>query len=189
VKSGANWFVGATATQAERALIIGSGIVGAVLVWLAFVRPESGAWSWWQQAIAVLVAADLIGGAVSNAANSTKAQYQEPLPPDASAMTRIALSPVTFAALHIYPFLVPLLYPAGSWVWAAAWYLGMLASVVVLDRLVPLYLQRPWAMAFFALAVIAALAWPAPAGWQWLPYLYVAKISLGHAVRERPFRP
>lgn len=189
MSSRANWFVGATATRAESALIVGSGIVGAVLVWLAFVRPESGEWSWWQQAIAVLVAADLVGGAVSNAANSTKAQYQERRSAEAGTLTRLALSPVAFAALHVYPFLVPLLYPGGSWIWAACWYLGMLASVVVLDRLVPLYLQRPWAMAFFALAVMAALAWPAPAGWQWLPYLYVAKLVLGHAVHERPFRP
>ena len=189
MRKGANWLIGATATRAERALIIGSGSVGAALVWLALIRPESGGWSWWQQAVAVLVAADLIGGAVSNAANSTKAQYQEPSPAEANTLTRLAFSTVVFAALHVYPFLVPLLYPGGSWIWAACWYFGMLASVIVLDRGVPLYLQRPWAMAFFGLAVMAALVWPGPPGWQWLPYLYVAKLVLGHAVHEQAFRP
>jgi len=39
------------------------------------------------------------------------------------------------------------------------------------------------------IGIVAAVVIVASPGWQWLPYVYLAKLVLGHAVPERPIRP
>jgi hypothetical protein len=185
----ADWLIGAGATRAERTLMYGAASAGAALVWLLSQRPALTGWDAWQSVLGLVIAADLFGGAMANMASSTKRQYQAPLSEGASALARLVHSPVSFAALHVYPFIVVALYPGGTWRWAIGWYAGMLVSVIVVTRVVPTYLERPAAMTVFVLAVPVAIAFPGPPGWQWLPYVFLAKLLVGHAVHEEAYRP
>jgi len=146
-------------------------------------------WNWWQYLLAMVVAADLFGVAVANATNSAKRQYFGPLSPDAGPVGRLAHRPLLFAAIHIYPFLVVALFPGGTWIWAVVVYSGMVASVTILDRWCPIYLQRPVAMLIVIAAVVGNTLVTAPEGWAWFIPVFMAKLVLGHAVREEPYRP
>lgn len=183
----ANWLTGAGATRAELALVYASAAAGAALVWWFFQRGEP--WAVWQVVLALVITADLFGGAVANALSSTKRQYQAPLPADAKPWVHLVRNPVWFTALHIYPLLAVALYPGGSWWWGIGWYAATLAAVILVARIVPGYLQRPTAMAIFVLAVPIALEFPGPPGWSWLPPILLAKLLLAHAVHEEAYRP
>lgn len=185
----ADWLMGAGATRPERAAIWAGSLVGIALVAIMYVQGEPGTWAVWQYLVAGLIAWDLFGGAVSNAASSTKRQYFGPDFAEAGRIGRIVRSPVLFTALHVYPFFVVALYPGGSWIWAAALYLGAVAGAGVVDRLVPQYLQRPAAMLVFVVVLLPPVSWAAPPGWEWFPVVYLAKLVLAHAVREEPYRP
>ena len=183
----ANWLTGAGATRAELSLVYVSGVAGAGLVWWFVQRDEP--WAAWQVVIALIITADLFGGAVANALSSTKRQYQAPLPTDAKPWVRLVRNPVWFTALHIYPLIAVALYPGGSWWWGIGWYATTLAAVILVARIVPGYLQRPTAMAVFVLALPVALELPGPPGWSWLPPILLAKLLLAHAVHEEAYRP
>ena len=185
----ADWLMGAGATRAERSLICAGSLVGVALVIAMIMRGEPGGWSWWQYLLAGVIAADLCGGAVSNATNSTKRQYFGPDFEHAGGAGRVARSPVTFTALHIYPFVIVALFPGGTWGWATAMYAIVVASAVIVDRVVPRYLQRPVAMLVFVIALLISMFLVAPPGWAWFPVIYLAKLVLAHAVREEPYRP
>jgi hypothetical protein len=182
-----NWLTGAGATRSELTLVYATGLVGAVLTWWIFQRGE--AWNVWQIVLALVITADLFGGAVANALNSTKRQYWAPIPPGAPRWVRLVRDPGLFTALHIYPLVIVALYPGGSWAWGIGWYVGTLAAVLLVARVVPGYLQRPSAMAIFVLALPLALAFPGPPGWSWLPPILLAKLLLAHAVHEEAYRP
>jgi hypothetical protein len=186
----ADWLMGAGATRAERGLIWAGALIGVAFVLSQWAVGQPGGWAWWQYVVAGVIAFDLVGGAVSNAAGSTKRQYFGPLSGPPTGIARLARDPVAFAALHVYPFLIVALFPGGTWAWAAATYAAMLLSVVLVDRIVPRYLQRPVAMLLFCVAVLAsAIAASTPPGWGWFVVVYLAKLVLAHAVREEPYRP
>ena len=185
-----DWLMGAGATRGERTLVWLGTLAGVAVVGWQGLSGATGEWAWWQHLLAAVVAADLAGGAVSNAASSTKRQYFGPAADSSGLLTRVLRSPVGFAALHVYPFLVVALFPGGGWGWAVGVYVAMLASVAVVDRLVPGYLQRPTAMLLFVVIVFVAPATASsPAGWDWFVVVYTAKLLLAHAVREEPYRP
>ena len=183
----ADWLTGAGATRAELALVYASAIAGAALVWWFFQRSES--WEVWQVAVALVITADLFGGAVANALSSTKRQYQAPLAAGAKPWVHLVRNPVLFAALHVYSLIAVALYPGGSWRWGIGWYAATFVSVILVARIVPGYLQRPTAMAIFVLAIPVALEFPGPPGWSWLPPILLAKLLLAHAVHEEAYRP
>lgn len=183
----ANWLTGAGATRAELTLVYASAVAGAVLVWSFFQRDQP--WAVWQVLLALVITADLFGGAVANALSSTKRQYQAPLAAEAKPWVHLVRNPVWFTALHVYPLIAVGLYPGGSWWWGIGWYGATLVSVILVARIVPGYLQRPAAMAIFVIAIPIAIEFPGPAGWSWLPPVLLAKLLLAHAVHEEPYRP
>lgn len=183
----AHWLTGAGATRAELTLVYASAIAGAALVWWSFQRNQQ--WAVWQVLLALVITADLFGGAVANALSSTKRQYHAPLAADVKPWVHLVRNPVYFTALHVYPVITVALYPGGSWWWGIGWYGATLASVILVARIVPGYLQRPTAMAIFVIAIPFALAFPGPVGWSWLPPILLAKLLLAHAVHEEAYRP
>jgi hypothetical protein len=186
----ADWLMGAGATRAEQGLIWAASLIGVGFVAAQCALGLPGGWQWWQYLVAAVVAFDLVGGAVSNAASSTKRQYFGPLATPPTGLARIARSPVGFAALHVYPFLIVALFPGGTLAWAVGAYAAMLLSVVLVDRVVPQYLQRPVAMLLFSAAMlVSALSDWAPPGWAWFVIVYLSKLVLAHAVKEEPYRP
>ena len=182
-----NWLTGAGATRSELALVYASAIAGAALVWWFFQRSEP--WAVWQVAVAVVITADLFGGAVANALSSTKRQYQAPLAASPNPWVHVVRNPVWFTALHAYPLIAVALYPGGSWWWGIGWYAATLGSAILVACIVPGYLQRPTAMAIFVIAIPIALEFPGPPGWSWLPPVLLAKLLLAHAVHEEAYRP
>ena len=187
--AGPDWLIGAGATRMERALVWASSLLGVVYIVWMWVREQPGDWAVWQYALAALLAADLVGGAVSNATSSTKRQYFGRAAAPVTGASRVLRQPVLFSLLHVHPFLVTALYPGGSWTWASVVYGGVVGSVLVVDRLVPHYLQRPIAMVAFCAVFLASLQLPAPGGYEWFTVVYAAKLVLAHSVREEPYRP
>lgn len=101
---------------------------------------------------------------------------------------KLVRRPVLFSALHLHPILIALVFAPTLWWWGALWYLFTLAGTITVRRST-LYLQRPVASAFCALAGIAAFFTPAPDLWAWLPVLLTMKLVLAHGVQEEPYRP
>jgi hypothetical protein len=183
-----DWLVGTGATRAERTLMWAASLGGVALYGWAWTTDQYQ-WGWWQYLLAMVVAADLFGGAVANATNSAKRQYFGPLSPDAGPAGRLAHRQLLFAAIHVHPFLVVGLFPGGTWLWAIVVYGGMLASVTLLDQWCPVYLQRPVAVLVLVAAVVGNALIAAPEGWAWFIPVFAAKLVVGHAVREEPYRP
>jgi hypothetical protein len=180
--------MGTGATRAERALAYAGGALAIPLI-AYLVLSRAVAWRWWQVIVALLIAGDVLAGAVANSLNSCKRYYHTPAAPSDSTITRRAKNHYLFAALHVYPLLVAALFGPGAWAYGAIWYaLLLLASAAVLQA--PLYLRRPAAL----LAIVACLllnqyAIPPVAGFEWLMPALFLKIVLGHLVREEPYRP
>jgi hypothetical protein len=61
--------------------------------------------------------------------------------------------------------------------------------VTLLDQWCPVYLQRPVAMLVLVAAVVGNALVSAPEGWAWFIPVLMAKLVVGHAVREEPYRP
>lgn len=185
-----DWLMGAGATTAERALIWIGSIVGVAFVAVMWARDRPDGWALWQYGLAAVIAFDLVGGAVSNAASSTKRQYLGPMASPTSGVARVVRDPIAFTALHLYPFLIVAAYPGGTWWWAALVYAGVVGAVAIVERLVPLYLRRPTAMLLFcSMAMVSLAGSTAPPGWEWFAVVYLAKLLLAHAVPEEPYRP
>jgi hypothetical protein len=186
-----DFLTGADATPLEGRLTIGAALV-VPLVLAAFAWPGLG-WAWWQWLLALVFAADIAGGVVSNALNAQKRAMHAPVRPSDSGLLRaIKRWPVLFPLVHIHPFVIAAAYGGDLvwvWVWAAVWYLVPVATVAALGRL-PLYLHRPVAFTVWALSLAVAVSvLLAPAGWGWFAPMFVAKLVCAHAVREEPYAP
>ena len=179
---------GAGATISEKSLAYVVGVAGALII--VNVAWSTGAdWNVWQYIIAAVIAFDVVGGVVANGLNSAKRDHFGPPSATAqSAFGRLVNMPVVFTALHVHPIIVGVIYPPHLWWWGPLWYLAILAGVVFV-RSAPLYLERPAALAFCALAVMTAAFNPNPELWGWLPVMLSLKLVLAHAVQEEPYRP
>jgi hypothetical protein len=166
----------------------GAALLSALLLlYIYATRPRD--WAWWQVGLAMLIAADVGGGMVANSLNSCKRYYHTPARSDAPRYVRFLKAPLAFAALHVYPLLVSLLFRGGPWWYGGFWYAYVLGWSALVLRL-PLYLHRPVAM----LGVLAALLLnatlvPVVPGFTWLAPALVLKVVLAHLVREEPYRP
>lgn len=179
---------GTGAIRAEKGLANIVGLVGAVGI-TALALGTNASWSWAQYVLAVIISFDVVGGVVANGLNSAKRDHfgSHGERPESFGM-KLVRRPVLFTALHLHPILVALVFAPTLWWWGAPWYLFTLAGTITVRRSA-LYLQRPVASAFCALAGIAALFTPAPDLWAWLPVLLTLKLVLAHGVQEEPYRP
>jgi hypothetical protein len=64
----------------------------------------------------------------------------------------------------------------------------LVACVSILQ--VPLYLQRPVALTFYALSIVlATYSFEVPPGLDWFLPLFYLKLLISHVLREEPYRP
>lgn len=173
-------FLGPGTTRAELALELAAALLAPLLLLLYAQQADLG-WTGWQPLAAALLAFDLAGGVVTNAANAAKRWYHRP-----------AQGPrqhLLFVALHVHPFLVAWLFQGGDWstAWFGYGYLLLAALVIVYA---PLYLKRPFAMLLLlgGLALGLYVVQPAP-GMEWFLPTFYLKLLVSHLLPEAPFAP
>jgi len=137
------------------------------------------AWSSLQWIIAILIAIDICGGALSLALGTEKRWVFR--------KGQGFWQHIRFVALHIHPFIIAFFF-CGDIIWGAAIYILVLFSACVVLK-APLYLQRPISVFFIAGAVISQGIIPAPEGFFWFVPLFFIKLIGGHCTREEPYRP
>jgi len=179
---------GTGATFIERLLFWIVGLIGAGLM-ILLAHGGWVAWSWWETALAALIAFDLIGGAAGAALNSSKRFYFSPVKPDEQGPLKYLKSGYYLPIISVHPILVYLVYRASS-LWTGVAIYFAVGAIAILVRKAPLYLARPYGVIATVAAIIANIYFiPAPAGFEWMLPVLVLKLVLGHAVREEPYRP
>lgn len=185
-----DWLYGTGATGTDRALVHATAAVALVLLGAGLlldvggVRTD-GAWTWWRLLLAAVLVVDLFGGIVANASDSAKRLYHGPLPPGSNRFERLVHGQVSFAALHVHPLAVGVLFPGGAPWWGPLWYAWALLGVAAVHR-APRRYARPLALGIVASGIAAATTFPAPTGWSWFPAVLLLKLVVAHAVDEVP---
>lgn len=179
---------GTGATALEQALVWIFGLTGAaILGWMAWTR--SLPWTWWQYAIAGLMALDVLGGVVANSLNSCKRFYHAPLQPEETGYTAFAKNHLGFTALHVHPIIAGLFFGTRNWGYGLIWYAALILATIAVLR-IPLYLRRPAALGIIMTAILLNFyIIPPVQGFEWLVPALFLKIAYGHIVREEPYRP
>jgi hypothetical protein len=128
------------------------------------------------------LAADLIGGVITNATSSAKRWYHR------RGQTNI--HHLMFIAVHaLQLFLVAWFFRDGDWTFFVTVYVYLLlAALLILN--VPLYLQRPFAMLLFVDALLLnAYLFEPVAGLEWFLPVFFLKLIVCHLLPEYPFQP
>lgn len=156
---------------------VGMGILTLLIIiplWLSGIS-----WSPLQWVIAILIAVDICGGALTLAMGTGKRWVFR--------RDQGFLQHIGFVALHIHPFIIAFFF-SGTLIWAATAYLLVLFSAYAVLQ-APLYLQRPVSVFCIALAVLSGGILAAPEGFFWFAPLFFIKLIGGHCTREEPYRP
>ncbi|ASP40897.1 hypothetical protein CHH28_10380 [Bacterioplanes sanyensis] len=170
-------FIGPGASKAEAWLQLVVPLLAAISVWI-----WAPSWGPLQLLLAIVLAADLAGGIVTNATASAKRWYHRPGQGKRQHMSFIALHFIQLTLFSIVFMDFDL-----AWIAASGGYL-LLASWTIVS--VPLYLQRPIAMTLFAVSVMLSEYWlTVPAGLEWFLPLFYLKLLLSHLLKEAPFSP
>lgn len=175
-------FIGPGATGSEQWLQLIAGLgLAAVLGLLLYLRRDTLDWTAAQTLVAALLAVDLIGGVITNATAAAKRWYHRPGQEGLRAH-------LPFVALHgLHLLLVAALFRGMDWGFWAVLYVYLLGSALVILRM-PLYLQRPTAMALFCGAFLLGTYVFAPTpGLEWFVPLFYLKLLVSHLLKEAPF--
>ncbi len=174
-------FVGPGMTRAEWALLLSVTLLGMAAL-LAYLAVEQLDWSAWQIVITVILVLDLSGGVVTNAASPTKRWCHR-----AGQTPRNHL---LFIAVHvIHPVLIVLFFRPGDWQYVIIVYSYLMMMALWIAAL-PLYLQRPAAMAAFMGGILLNQYFVTPTpGLEWFLPVFYLKLLVCHLLREEPYRP
>lgn len=177
-------FVGPGATAAEEWLqIIGGATLAGLLALMLYIRRTEFNWSVLQTLVVVVLALDLIGGVITNATSAAKRWYHR---------TGQASLPahLPFIAVHgVHLLLITVVFRGMDWGFFLVTYGYLIAATVIILR-IPLYLQRPAALALFCGGILIGtyLFVPSP-GLEWfIPFFYL-KLLVSHLLKEAPFAP
>ena len=180
--------VGTQATTIEKILGWTAGFIGVVLILFYYLQNDLN-WTIWQYIIAVIIAYDVVGGAVANSLNSCKRFYHSSIQTFEPSYVKLAKNPWLFSIIHIHPLIVSLIFPSASLFYGLFWYLTLQISVLTVIK-IPLYLQRPVSMFTIVTALlINEYLVNSPIGFEWLVPVLFIKIVYGHIVKEEPYRP
>ena len=174
-------FMGPGKTRAEIIVELVGGVLGlAAIAALAATDEAVRAWSSPQIGLGVVLAIDLVGGALTNATNSAKRWYHRPGP-------RQVRSRLMFLAAHVVHLAVIayiLLPNDATWWWT---HLTLLAVSSLLIEAVPVEVRRPTAVAALVCAVgLGQAVAPVEGVLVLVPVLFYLKLLLGHLVPEAP---
>jgi len=179
--------IGTDATKSEKLLGWMAGIAGASL-YLYFALNHTFNWSIWQYLLASFIAFDVVGGAVANSLNSCKQFYRSSPRANEPIYLRLVKNKLFFAAIHIHPLVIGSCFGSIDLLSGLFWYVALLVSVLITMK-APLYLSRPIAISFVAIAIILNYYAIEPiVGFEWFIPLLFLKIVLGHTVKEEPYR-
>lgn len=179
-----DWLFGTGATRTERWLVWFS-VAASTTALAATAWASSPGWRWWHALVLALLLVDLVGGVVANSLGSAKRLYS-PLQQHLAADLRLRHG--WFTVAHVHPFLIAVLFPGGSWEWAAYWYVSCLVGVALV-RAVAVPLQRPVAAGAAAAVLVLGSEVPAPDLLGWVGPVLLLKLVIAHSVTEAPFRP
>ncbi|MEM7221022.1 MAG: hypothetical protein AAF515_21865 [Pseudomonadota bacterium] len=180
---------GTGALPAERYLMWLSCVFFTALLVIGQLVRDEIAWNWWHWALFAAIAFDIAGGVTANTLNSCKRLYLSPVNEADPPNIRLFKNHWLFGALHVHTVVVAVLFPTGSLLAGAIWYLLLLASIGITLK-TPLYLRRPVAFTLIVTAICTSLYFlPIAAGFEWLIPLMFLKNVYGHSVREEPYRP
>lgn len=180
-------FFGTGADKNEKTIVWIFGVIGTALLLWRWISISID-WSWWQFAIASLLALDVLGGVAANSLNSCKRFYHSPLKPEERGFTALSKNHAVFSLLHVHSIVIGLLFGNFNWNYSLVWYAVLMFSTLLI-LYVPLYLKRPIAMGLITAAVLLNYYFIVPvAGFEWLMPAMFLKIVYGHNVREEPYR-
>jgi hypothetical protein len=182
-----DWLYGTGATRVEK-VVVWLTVAVALPVVVVIQERSDATWRWWHWLLLLALVADLVGGVVANSLGSAKGLYHTPWPSSGPFRHRILRNHLAFAALHVHPFVVVMLFPGSRWAWAAGWYAAAVIGVGLVAA-APTYLKRPAAMGVATLALLVADMAAGPGGLAWLGPTLVLKLVVAHAVPETPYRP
>ena len=174
-------FVGPGATRTENILIIAFALLSGAGMYVYAASQNLFACTRCL-VFAVLLAADLGGGVIANAAAPAKRWYHRP-----GQTLKDKLFFIAFHALHL--FIVLYLFRGQDWLWGIVFY-GLLVGSALILLAVPLYLQRPVAAGLYMLALLVNFyLLPPTTGMEWFIPVFFLKLVIGHLVQEEPYRP
>lgn len=173
-------FAGPGWSQAENAVLFTATLAAGVFVpvWAAIAGLG---WNWLQYILAFFIALDIVGGAVTMAAQPGKRWYHRP--------GQGAKQHLGFILMHVHPFLVAWLFAPQDqgmlWGYALTGYIYLLlAAPVILFAPVPL--KRPLSAAFIAGGcLLNGLVVTPPPGFVWFLPVFYLKLLMSHLVPEK----
>ena len=174
-------FVGPGATKAENILQFTVPFVAALAA-VSYSLAFPLDWTWFQYAVASVLALDLSGGVVTNATSSAKRWFHR------AGQSR--LDHGKFILLHFgHLILVCWLFGAWDLTWMSI-NMSLLAGATLSILWSPLYLQRPVAYIAFGVTLMLTQCVLSPfVGLEWFLPLFYLKLLVSHLLLEAPFRP
>jgi hypothetical protein len=179
-------FIGPGATTAEIILQFGASFLIGFGCWFAYNQAQSPPQQSWnyRDTIVLFLSIDMIGGVVTNATSSAKRWYHR------SSQTK--WDHTTFVMMHaLQIFVVAYFFASTDWkIYFGIVYGGLLLSSVILVYAVPLYLQRPTALALVAGTIPLSLSnHTMTPGLEWFLPLLFLKLLVSHLTYETSFQP
>lgn len=134
------------------------------------------AWTPLQWAIVLIFALDIAGGVTMNASPAARRWWHR--------SGQDAKAHLVFAAVHLHPIILHLVFPGTGWRPALEMYGYLLvASAALLFS--PHQLRRPIAHGLFAIALtLCLLRWPLLSGLAWFGPLFFLKLLLAHPLDD-----
>ena len=174
-------FVGPGATLGEN-LLQTLAPVAAGIAATAYPLTAQLAWPWWKAILAGLLAADVVGGVVTNSTNTAKRWYHR--------HGQTAWHHLGFVAIHVIQIaVVGLLFRENDWTFVAGCYGAVLTGSAAIV-FAPAHLQRPVATTLYTLTLVGALYFtPSTPGMEWFLPIFFLKLFVSHLPAEAPLTP
>ncbi len=174
-------FIGPGTTRAEKNLQLYVPFLATAIVVIHGLYMNLD-WTIVQYVVAALLALDMVGGIITNLTSTAKRWFFR----EGEGFKQL----MTFVAIHILQIsLAGYFFLDFDILWIGLVYGYLLLSCTIILT-TPLYLQRPVAGVFYAIALILILYFfKTPEHLEWFLPLFFFKLLFSHVLREEPYRP